>query len=106
SVYALAGVLLAMAQLCSCAATVDQRGNLPDPDKLATIRPGATTKDEVVKILGTPSSISVFNDKAWYYISRRTEQLAFFDPDVLDQQGFVPSISTNGASSGRSTTRT
>ena len=52
---------LALAALCGCSPTVDQRGNLPDPDKLAKICPGATTKDEVVKILGTPSSIGVFN---------------------------------------------
>jgi outer membrane protein assembly factor BamE (lipoprotein component of BamABCDE complex) len=96
SVYALVSGLVAMAELCGCAATVDQRGNLPDPDKLAAIRPGATTKDEVVKILGTPSSIGVFNDKNWYYISRRTEQLAFFDPDVLDQQVYVVNFDDRG----------
>ena len=96
SVCALVGGLLAAGQLCSCSPTVDQRGNLPDPDKLATIRPGATTKDEVVKILGTPSSIGVFSDKNWYYISRRTEQLAFFDPDVLDQQVYVVNFDDRG----------
>src|SRR5215467_824963 len=100
SVCALFGGLLAAGQLCSCSPTVDQRGNLPDPDKLATIRPGATTKDEVVKILGTPSSIGVFSDKNWYYISRRTEQLAFFDPDVLDQQVFVVNFDDRGVVRG------
>ena len=96
SVCALVSGWLALAELCGCSPTVDQRGNLPDPDKLATIRPGATTKDEVVKILGTPSSIGVFNDKSWYYISRRTEQLAFLDPDVLDQQVYIVDFDERG----------
>jgi len=96
SVCALVSGWLALAELCGCSPTVDQRGNLPDPDKLATIRPGATTKDEVVKILGTPSSIGVFNDKSWYYISRRTEQLAFLDPDVLDQQVYIVNFDERG----------
>src|ERR1051326_7212805 len=96
SVCAVVSGWLALAELCGCAPTVDQRGNLPDPDKLATIRPGATTKDEVVKILGTPSSIGVFNDKSWYYISRRTEQLAFLDPDVLDQQVYIVNFDDRG----------
>jgi outer membrane protein assembly factor BamE (lipoprotein component of BamABCDE complex) len=96
SIWALSGGVLITAALCGCAATVDKRGNLPDPDKLAAIRPGATTKDEVVKILGTPSSIGVFNDKSWYYISRRTEQLAFFDPDVLDQQVYIVNFDDRG----------
>jgi outer membrane protein assembly factor BamE (lipoprotein component of BamABCDE complex) len=96
SVRAVVSGWLALAALCGCSPTVDQRGNLPDPDKLATIRPGATTKDEVVKILGTPSSIGVFNDKSWYYISRRTEQLAFLDPDVLDQQVYIVNFDDRG----------
>lgn len=75
--------------MASCAATVDQRGNLPESDKISEIHPGTTTKDQVVKILGTPSSTSTFDDKNWYYISRRTSQLAFFDPKVLDQQVYI-----------------
>src|SRR5438105_857567 len=83
--------------LVSCAAAVDQRGNLPNPDKLAEIHAGSTTKDEVAKILGTPSSVSVFNnDKSWYYISRRTSQTAFFEPNVLDQQVYIVNFDDQG----------
>lgn len=81
--------LIAAATITGCAADVSQRGNLPSPDKLAELHPGTTTKDQAAKILGTPSSVSVFNDKDWYYISRRTKQVAFFDPDVLDQQVYI-----------------
>ena len=85
------------AALVSCAPAVDQRGNLPNADKLAEIHAGSTTKDEVAKILGTPSSVSVFNnDKSWYYISRRTSQTAFFDPDVLDQQVYIVNFDDQG----------
>src|ERR1700738_714174 len=85
------------AALVSCAPAVDQRGNLPDPDKLAGIHAGSTTKDEVAKILGTPASVSVFNnDKSWYYISRRTSQTAFFEPNVLDQQVYIVSFDDQG----------
>ena len=93
---ALIASLLAVAGLPACAPTVDKRGNLPEPDKLAEIRPGATTRDEVSKILGTPSSISVFNEKTWYYISRRTKQVAFFDPDVTDQQVYIVNFDDRG----------
>jgi outer membrane protein assembly factor BamE (lipoprotein component of BamABCDE complex) len=85
------------AALAGCAASVEQRGNLPNPDKMSEIHAGSTTKEEVVKILGTPSSVSVFNnDKSWYYISRRTAQTAFFDPDVLDQQVYVVNFDDQG----------
>ena len=89
-------VALVASGLAACAPTVDQRGNLPEPDKLAGIRPGATTKDEVAKILGTPSSTAVFDNKTWYYISRRTKQVAFFDPDVVDQQVYIVNFDERG----------
>jgi outer membrane protein assembly factor BamE (lipoprotein component of BamABCDE complex) len=92
----IAGVSAAAA-LGACSPTVEQRGNLPSPDKLSEIHAGSTTKDEVAKLLGTPSSVSVFNnDKSWYYISRRTAQTAFFEPDVLDQQVYIVRFNDQG----------
>lgn len=87
---------LAAAVVSACAPTVDQHGNLPEPDRLGEIHPGSTTRDQVTKILGTPSSTGVFNDKSWYYISRKTKQVAFFSPDVLDQQVYVVNFDGNG----------
>jgi outer membrane protein assembly factor BamE (lipoprotein component of BamABCDE complex) len=89
-------VISGAAAVAGCAASVEQRGNLPAPDKIAEIHAGSTTKDEVVKILGTPSSVSIFDDKSWYYISRRTSQLAFFEPSVLDQQVYVVNFDDQG----------
>jgi len=85
------GVLLA-----GCAVSEDQRGNLPDSDNLAEIKPGTTTKEQVVKILGSPSSASTFDDDVWYYISRKTKQIAFFSPTVLDQQVYIVDFDDKG----------
>lgn len=82
--------------LAGCVASVDQRGNLPEAEKWAQIRPGSTTKDQVVKILGTPSSTGIFDDKHWYYISRKTSQIAFLDPEVLDQQVYIVNFDGKG----------
>jgi len=93
-------VVLAATGLGACVATVDQRGNLPEPDKFAQIRPGTTTREQVAKILGTPSSTGVFDDKNWYYISRRTKRVAFFDADVLDQQVYIVNFDAGGVVPG------
>jgi outer membrane protein assembly factor BamE (lipoprotein component of BamABCDE complex) len=90
-----AGVSIAVV-IAGCATDVEQRGKLPPQDKLTEIHPGTTTKDEVTKILGSPSSTSVFNDKTWYYISRRTGQFAFLDPSVLDQQVYIINFNDQG----------
>jgi outer membrane protein assembly factor BamE (lipoprotein component of BamABCDE complex) len=82
--------------LAACTVSEDQRGNLPDPDKLAQIKPGTTTKEQVVKVLGSPSSASTFDDDVWYYISRKTKQVAFLSPTVLDQQVFIVDFDDKG----------
>lgn len=79
-----------------CAPDVEKRGHLPEADELGHIHPGTTTRDQVVKLLGTPSSTGVFDGNSWYYISRKTEQVSFFDPEVLDQQVYVINFDGTG----------
>jgi outer membrane protein assembly factor BamE (lipoprotein component of BamABCDE complex) len=88
--------ILASVLAAGCAKSIEQRGNLPEQEKIAEVHPGSTTKDEVIKILGSPSSVSIFNEKSWYYISRRTGQFAFFDPNVIDQQVYVVNFDDQG----------
>lgn len=46
---------------------------------------GKSTKDDVLSELGSPSSQSSFGSEVWYYISARQETVAFFKPEVVDQ---------------------
>jgi len=81
--------LLLAAGLTACSPRVDQRGNLLDPDSVLAVQPGVHSKDQVAQLLGTPSTVATFDDKTWYYISKRTETTAFFAPDITDQQVLV-----------------
>jgi outer membrane protein assembly factor BamE (lipoprotein component of BamABCDE complex) len=94
--FSLLAAIGAATALSACSTTVAQRGNLPPSDEIAQIQPGKTTKNQVVKILGSPSSVSVFDDNDWYYISRRTSQYAFLDPKVVDQQVYVVDFNPDG----------
>jgi outer membrane protein assembly factor BamE (lipoprotein component of BamABCDE complex) len=91
----LAAVVVA-GSLAGCAADVEKRGQLPDQNDIAQIRPGTATRSDVAKLLGSPSSTGVFDPNSWYYISRETKQVSFFDPDVLDQQVYVIKFDGNG----------
>ena len=80
-------VLATCASLLSgCAPTIDARGNLPDPDAVLKVQPGIDDRSQVSKLLGSPSTLATFNDKTWYYISKKTSRVAFWTPDVLDQE--------------------
>jgi outer membrane protein assembly factor BamE (lipoprotein component of BamABCDE complex) len=89
----LAAAVLAIA---GCAPDVEQRGHLPTKDAIAQIQPGKTTKDQVVKILGSPSSVGVFDGNAWYYISKRTSQSSVFLPTTIDQQVYIVNFTKDG----------
>lgn len=81
--------------LGGCAAEINARGNLPPADKLAQVQPGLT-RDEVMQILGSPSTVATFTDHAWYYIGQRTEDYAFYRPKVIERQVVVVEFDEDG----------
>ncbi|MFN3077933.1 MAG: outer membrane protein assembly factor BamE [Alphaproteobacteria bacterium] len=98
-------VVAVVAVFSACSPIVDSRGNLPTQDLLSQIRVGVQAKDDVAALLGTASSISVFGDETWYYISSKEERYAFFRPVeierkvvaiLFDKRGIVSEIKTYG----------
>ena len=75
--------------ISACSSRIDQRGNLPDPDTLANVEIGHINKQGVADLLGSPSSVGAFDGDTWYYISERTEKVAFFEPKVLERKVLV-----------------
>jgi len=64
----------------------ETRGYVPDEALLGELKPGVHDKNSVASLLGSPSSIATFDSATWYYITRKTEQVAFFAETVTDQQ--------------------
>ncbi len=93
---ALAGLALAALLIGGCTPTVDLRGNLPEPDQMAQIKEGVSTRDDVQALLGTPSATSTFGDESWQYISSRTETVAFFAPEEKDRKVVRITFDRNG----------
>jgi outer membrane protein assembly factor BamE (lipoprotein component of BamABCDE complex) len=72
--------------LSSCAPSVRNRGNLLEPEKLAEIKVGESTREDCVNKLGSPTEVGTFDENVWYYFGRRTEQYSFLDPEVIEQK--------------------
>ena len=90
ALFALVGLISA------CEPTVASRGNVLDADRLAEIKVGSSTREEVATQMGTPTVISAFDDKIWYYVGRQTEQYSFFDPEVKTQDAVEVRFDDNG----------
>ena len=41
--------------------------------------------ERVQQLLGSPSTEGSFGQDIWYYVSKKTSQTGFFEPDVIDQ---------------------
>ena len=80
----------------ACASRLDTRGNLPDPKLLSSIRPGELSREDVMDLLGSPSSVTPFGSDTWYYISKRTETFAFFAPKVTARKIVVVKFTKDG----------
>lgn len=106
-----AQVFLALALMTgACAPRIHNQGHDVDPERLAQVEPGKTTREQVTEILGSPSSSSTFGPEVWYYVSQQVHSTLFFKPEVndrkvvaieFDQEGVVGTVSTLGLADGR-----
>lgn len=68
-----------------CFTNVYQRGYQLDEAALEQIPVGAS-QDQVLLVLGTPSTIATVSGEVFYYISQKTQRTAFLKPEILDQR--------------------
>ncbi len=90
------GAAALLAFLAGCHQPVDQRGNLPTEAQLKEIKPGVSDKATVTRLLGSPSSVAAFDGDTWYYISQKTKEIAFFKPELIDQEVLVIAFDKEG----------
>jgi outer membrane protein assembly factor BamE (lipoprotein component of BamABCDE complex) len=82
----LAGVVFGPFALAGCDNIVDQRGFAPTPGSVEKLEIGAQSRDDVVRLIGSPSSVGTFNPNVWYYISQKQESFAFLKSEITDQK--------------------
>jgi outer membrane protein assembly factor BamE (lipoprotein component of BamABCDE complex) len=82
----LATVALICAALGGCAGEQFQKGYILPPGALEQIPIGAS-QDQVLIVMGTPSTVATLNGEVFYYISQRSERkVAFMNQQVVDQR--------------------
>jgi outer membrane protein assembly factor BamE (lipoprotein component of BamABCDE complex) len=80
-----AAIALASAALGGCGEQF-QRGYILPPGALEQIPIGAS-QDQVLIVMGTPSTVATLNGEVFYYISQRSERtIAFMNDKIIDQR--------------------
>jgi outer membrane protein assembly factor BamE (lipoprotein component of BamABCDE complex) len=82
--------------LASCETIIDQRGFAPTPGSVEKLEVGTQSREDVVRLIGSPSSVATFNPNVWYYISQKQETYAFFTPVMIEQNVMQLSFNDSG----------
>jgi outer membrane protein assembly factor BamE (lipoprotein component of BamABCDE complex) len=70
----------------ACVTKTNQTGYVKEAEITEAVIIGQSSRDDVREKLGSPSSQSTFGTETWYYISGHTEAVAFFTPDIVEQE--------------------
>ena len=70
----------------SCSPIVENRGYVFDEKLLDQIKVNETISNDVMDILGSPSTTSAIDASTWYYIYSKAETVAFYRPTVTDRR--------------------
>ena len=68
-----------------CFTNTYQRGYVFDETSLEQI-PIGSSQDQVLLVLGTPSTVATVSGEAFYYISQKSQKTAFLQAEVIDQR--------------------
>jgi len=84
-----AGALALALAGCSSMNNTIHHGYIADPQALAQVHVGEPA-EQVLALLGDPTTTSTVGGGAWYYISQKSEQpVAFMKPKITDQHVYA-----------------
>jgi outer membrane protein assembly factor BamE (lipoprotein component of BamABCDE complex) len=89
-------ILTSLAALSACAPVQATRGNIVEDFRMAEVVPGVSTRLNVLKSLGSPTTVAPFDDNTWYYIGQTTEKRGVLDPEVVDEKIVVVAFNDEG----------
>ncbi|MBL8640890.1 MAG: outer membrane protein assembly factor BamE [Alphaproteobacteria bacterium] len=79
-------LILSFSILSGCTPMSATRGNLLEDYQVKEILPGVDGKDDVIRKIGSPTTVSTFDDNTWYYMGQKTKKKGIMDPKVVSEK--------------------
>ena len=86
---------LAALVLAGCETNPEIRGFAPAPGAVDKLEVGTQSREDVQRLIGSPSAVATFNPNVWYYITEKQEWWGPSKPWITDQS--VIQVSFNEA---------
>lgn len=88
--------IVSAAVLSACTPVVATRGNLLEDYQMKEILAGIDGKDDVVRKVGSPTTVAPFDENTWYYMGQRTEKKGILDPKLVKERIVVVTFDADG----------
>lgn len=86
--------ILMVATLACC--RTNQVGDVPPDMRVHAIKAGKHTKEDVVRLLGSPTSITLFEKESWLYIESKELDRIFLPAKEIDRKIVKVTFNNNG----------
>ena len=70
---------------CSFMGT-NQVGDVPELVRINAVKAGKHTKDDVIRLLGSPTSITLFEKESWLYIESKEQKRVFLPAKEIERK--------------------
>ena len=88
-------LLLSGLFVVGCANTMNTQGQIIPEENFAKLEPGTQNKLAVLRLLGSPSSESLFAEKKWLYITTKTQKRVLTHDEVKDREIVILAFDDN-----------
>lgn len=90
----LLSVVLASAMACS--PVYRSHGYIPSESELMAVEPGVDTRESVIEVIGQPTTGSVLDNSAMYYVASRFRHFGPLEPQEIERQVVAISFTDQG----------
>lgn len=89
-------LILPVLLISACTPTLATRGNMVEEYQLKEILAGIDGKDDVMRKIGSPTTISTFDENKWYYMGQKTKKKGILDPKLSEEKIILISFDADG----------
>ncbi len=78
--------LFLLTSTVSCTPVTKQHGNFLQDYQIVEVKAGEHSRSDVLRMLGSPTTQSTFNNDIWYYIGQDTEKHGILDHEIVGER--------------------
>lgn len=89
-------LIAAITAVAGCTTMTRTHGFVPLPEDLAQMTVGTSTRDEIISLVGPPTTAGAVDGQTLYYVQTQRSRFGPFEPKITDREVVAISFAANG----------